>query len=277
MSKLENLRRMAGSNAAESMGTVPAPPMPGESALAAPSVPPRLQGVIRSKNVADIPVAKIIPDRDQPRESFDEESLGRLAESMRTRGQLQPIRVRWDEEEGLYVMICGERRWRAARLAGLKTLSCVIADEPADASELLALQLIENALREDLQPIEQARAFRSLMDQRHWSTRDLARELALTQSSVVKALALLEAPAQVQEKVEQGALSPATAYEVSKLEDPFEQAMLAVEIMAESLTRDQASERVRQRSGRTTQGRGEKSAGRNKGRGARPSSARPSA
>ena len=89
-------------------------------------------------------------------------------------------------------MICGERRWRAARLAGLPTLSCVIADEPTDAGELLALQLIENALREDLQPIEQARAFRSLMDQRHWSTRDLARELALTQSTVVKALALLE-------------------------------------------------------------------------------------
>ena len=93
MSKLENLRHMAGSNAAESMGTVPAPPMPGESALAAPRCP-RVSRVSSGPNVADIPVAKIIPDRDQPRESFDEESLGRLAESMRTRGQLQPIRVR---------------------------------------------------------------------------------------------------------------------------------------------------------------------------------------
>ena len=99
-------------------------------AAAAPAGPDRLQGVARSKNAAEIPVDRIGPDPDQPREEFDAEALGRLAESLKTRGQLQPIRVRWDEEQGAYVIVCGERRWRAAELAGLPTMSCVIVDGP---------------------------------------------------------------------------------------------------------------------------------------------------
>ena len=123
----------------------------------------------KSKDAVEIPLDKIVPDPDQPREEFDPEALERLAESLKTRGQLQPIRVRWDEAQGKYVIICGERRWRAARMAGLATMSCVVSEGPIDAGELLALQLIENCLREDLRPIEQARAFKSLMDRNGWS------------------------------------------------------------------------------------------------------------
>src|SRR4051812_22463781 len=214
MGKLDELMRSGAAAAAELMGAgVPTVhsasrqgPLPTET---------RYQGVVKDKNVASIPVEKIGRDPNQPREEFELESLGRLAESLKTRGQLQPIRVRWDEGQGVYIIVCGERRWRAAELAGLSTMACVIMEGPITAAELLAIQLVENALREDLKPIEQAKAFRSLMESNDWSTRQLASELAITQSNVVRALALLDLPAAVQVQVEEGTLSPATAYEVS--------------------------------------------------------------
>jgi ParB family chromosome partitioning protein len=245
MSKLDALKRLAGGNAAESMSR---PAMHGASAPP-PLVPPdRLQGVVRSKAAAEIPVDRIVPDPDQPREEFDADALAHLAESLRTRGQLQPIRVRWDEAQGLYVLVCGERRWRAATMAGLTTVSCIIADGPADPAELLALQLVENLIREDLRPIEQARAFRTLMDANGWSTHQLARELAITQSSVVRAVALLELPEAVQHQVEQGALPPATAYELSKLDSPAAVSEVAGRVVAEGLSRSETVAVVQARS-----------------------------
>jgi ParB family chromosome partitioning protein len=203
--------------------------------------------VVRSKDVAQIQLDRIAPDPGQPREDFDEESLGRLAESMKARGQLQPIRVRWDEDKGLYVIVCGERRWRAARVAGLASVACVIVEGALDPSELLAIQLVENALREDLKPIEQARAYRQLMDRNGWSTRQVAKELSIAQPQVVRALALLNLPGAVQDQVEQGALAPATAYEIGKLGGAEEQRAMAERVLAERLTRQEAVEAVRRR------------------------------
>jgi ParB family transcriptional regulator, chromosome partitioning protein len=264
MGKLDDLRRLAGGNVDDSMG-VGRPPRRDEAPSATSSAPPRWQGVAKSRNAAEVPVDRIGPDPDQPREEFDEESLRRLADSLRQRGQLQPIRVRWDEGRGQYVIVCGERRWRAAQLAGLATLSCVVMDGPADAGELLALQLVENCVREDLKPIEQARAFRALMASHGWTVSRVARELAIDHSNVSRALALLELPAAVQEQVEQGALPPATAYEVSKLADPAAQAEVAGRVVAEGLSRAEAIEAVRAASGRSPGGRAKTGA---KGRGA---------
>ena len=231
----------------------------------ASTMPARLQGIAKAKNASEIPLDKIGPDPNQPREEFEEEGLGRLAESMRTRGQLQPIRVRWDEGRAEYVIICGERRWRAATLAGLKAMSCVIEERPLDAGELLALQLVENALREDLKPIEQARAYKALMDRNGWTATQVGRELAIDQSSVSRALALLALPPAVQDLVERETLSPATAYEVSKLDDPEAQAEVAARVVAEGLSRSETIEAVRQAAGRS----GGKARGNAKGRGAK--------
>ncbi len=247
MGKLDELMKVSRGIAAESMGAhrAPAtPPMHGAST----SPPDRLQGIIRSRNAAEIPLAKIGPDPDQPREEFEPEALQRLADSLRARGQLQPIRVRWSEGQGRYVIVCGERRWRAAELAGMPTMSCVILEGAIEPAELLALQLVENMLREDLRPIEQARAFRTLIDRNGWTTRQLAAELAVTQSDVVRALALLELPAPVQERVEQGTLSPSTAYEISKVADPGEQAQLAERVVAEGMTRSETAAAAKQAS-----------------------------
>jgi ParB family transcriptional regulator, chromosome partitioning protein len=239
MSKLEKLLGGVGANIDASMGAGrEARPLHGATTSAAASNA-RMQGVTRSKDAAEIPVDRIAPDPDQPREEFEPESLARLAESLKTRGQLQPIRVRWDEAKGAYMLVMGERRWRAARMAGLNTLSCVIMEAPADPSELLALQMIENCVREDLRPVEQAKAYRSLISARGWSARQLAAELAINPATVTRALALLELPEAIQGQVEQGILAPHTAYEVSKLDTAEEQTTVAAAVVEQGLTRSE--------------------------------------
>jgi ParB family chromosome partitioning protein len=245
MSKLDKILAASGSNIDASMGAGrSAKPLHGATPTMSTSGPARLQGLARSQNAAEIPVDRIERAQEQPREDFNQEGLERLAQSLKTRGQLQPIRVRWDEGRGIYVIVCGERRWRAARMAGLSTLSCVIMDRPAEPGELLALQLIENALREDLRPIEQARAYKALMELHSWSARQLAAELVINPATVTRALALLELPTSVQDRVEEGSLAPATAYEVSKVDDPATQAQVAQVALDEGLKRSEVAELV---------------------------------
>jgi ParB family chromosome partitioning protein len=144
----------------------------------------------------------------------------------------------------MYVIIAGERRLRAAKMAGLKAVPCVIQEGELTESQRLVEQLAENIIRADLQPIEQARAFRRLMDLNGWSARQLARELHIADANVVRALALLELPERVQMQVEAGKLAPSVAYEVSRLESSEEQASLAEKIVTEKLTRDQVTAAV---------------------------------
>lgn len=257
MGKLENMMRGVGANVGESMGEGRAGGMVSR-APAAPfgGVPARLQGVAKVPGAAEIPVEKIQADADQPREEFDEESLERLAESLKTRGQLQPIRVRWDEGRGAYVILCGERRWRAAAKAGIRTMTCVVQEGAITPGELLTLQLVENLMREDLRPLEQAKAFRGLMGFNGWSIRQLARELAIDHSGVIRALALLDLPASIQDQVEAGSLPPATAYEVSKIVDPAAQSDLAARVVTEGLSRAETVEVVRRAPGRKAKAKG---------------------
>lgn len=213
MSKLDELKRAGLANAFESMGAfAPAP----ESAPMPTASPGRHDGVIRAKDVCIIPLGRIERDPGQPREEFEEEPLRRLADSLKERGQLQPIGVRWDEGRGAYVIVYGERRWRAAALAGMASVSAVVLEKALAPAELLVVQLVENAVREDLRPVEQARAYRRLMDVKGWSTRQVARELSVDQAGVVRSLALLDLPEGVQARVEQGAINPTTAYEIAK-------------------------------------------------------------
>ena len=246
------------SNVRESMGdfegAVRGAPSPGPRAT-----PPHLVGVVRSKDVSEIAIDRIDRDPSQPREEFDPEGLERLAQSLQQRGLLQPIRVRWDAENERYVIICGERRWRAAKMAGLKSLACVIVEKDLSQQERLAIQLVENALREDLRPIEQARSYQLLMEAQGWTVRQLAAELSIHHGQVVRALSLLDLPQPVQDQVEQGTLAPATAYEISKVEDETTQRELAVRVVEEGLSRDETIEAVRaaqKRPARNQKGRG---------------------
>jgi ParB family chromosome partitioning protein len=245
MGKLDALRRGAGSNATESMGG-------RERADAAPAASGRAEGnryrgVERLKGANAIAVERLTRDPSQPREIFDEASLQELVESIESLGMLQPVRVRWDEELGMYVVIAGERRLRAAKMAGLKAVPCVIQEGELTESQRLMEQLAENIIRADLQPVEQAKAFRRLMDLNGWSARQLAREMHIADANVVRALALLELPETVQMQVEAGRLAPSVAYEVSRLDDAQEQESLAERIVTEKLTREQAVAAVQAR------------------------------
>jgi ParB family chromosome partitioning protein len=254
MGKLDELRRGAGGNATESMGgrdrrePSPSAPPAGRSTVERP----RYQGLERLKGANEIAVERLTRDPSQPREIFDEAALQELVESIESLGVLQPIRVRWDEELSMYVVIAGERRLRAAKMAGLKAVPCVIQEGALTESQRLIEQLAENIIRADLQPVEQAKAFRRLMDLNSWSARQLAREMHIADANIVRALALLELPGGVQAEVEAGRLAPSVAYEVSRLDTPEEQADLAERVVAEKLTRDQVADVVKARK----QGRG---------------------
>ena len=207
-------------------------------------------GVTRAKNVCVIPLDRIARDPNQPREEFDPEALLRLADSLKERGQLQPIGVRWDEALGVYMIVFGERRWRAAGMAGLLTVNAMVMEGAISPDDLIVVQLVENAVREDLRPIEQARAYRKLMDAKGWSTRQVARELAVDQARVVRALALLDLPEVVQEQVEQGAITPTTAYEISKAA-PDRQEELAHRVVTEGLRTADVTEARKPKSDRS--------------------------
>ena len=246
MSKLDALKRSAGVHVAESAARREGAALP--AATVAALNPARMEGVARSKTALEVPLERIERDPEQPREEFDDEALDRLAGSIRARGLLQPIRVRWDEERGRYVLIAGERRWRAAQRAGLTTLTCIVDDGAMSAAERLAVQVTENLLREDLTPIEKARAYRTLMDLNGWSGNQLARELGVAQSGVVQALALLELPEPIQAQVDRGVLAPSVAYEVSRLPGPEAQAEVVARVVDEGLSRSEAVEAVRRQS-----------------------------
>src|SRR5262249_55535808 len=153
---------------------------------------------------------------------------------------------RWSKELKQWVIISGERRWRAAQRAGLKEVDCYFDEGDLTPSEILEQQLIENCQREDLQPIEEAEAFASLMKLNGWTGKQIANVLRIPPSRVSRVLALLNLPEQVQEKVASGQLAARSAYEISKLCDAQKQVELAERAAAGKLPHDQAAAAVRQ-------------------------------
>jgi len=197
-----------------------------------------------------VEISRVIPDPHQPREQFSEDALHRLASSIQKKGQLSPIRVRWSDEDQKWIIIFGERRWRAAQRAGLREIDCYFLEGDFAPTEILEEQLIENCLREDLQPIEEAKAFSELMVVRGWTGRELAQALQISPSRVSRALALLKLPEAVQQQVAVGEIAARTAYEISRLGNEQTQTALAECTAAGTITPAQARNQVRKRMGR---------------------------
>lgn len=182
----------------------PAPAPPPERVAPSPApaaVPPPVDN---SDQVQEIPIAAIVPNTFQPRTQFDQEALDDLAASVKAHGILQPIMVR-PSGKGRYELVAGERRFRAAELAGLSRVP-VIVREISD-EESLTVALIENIQREDLNAIETARGYRQLLDQFHVSQTELARALGKGLSTISNMLRLLDLPAEVQDSIAHGKLS----------------------------------------------------------------------
>jgi ParB family transcriptional regulator, chromosome partitioning protein len=262
MKAADSLRARLGDHAKESMGIGREPATAAQAPLpsaAPPAGAAKYRGIAEHRKSLVIPVDRLVPDPDQPRKEFDTEDLGRLAASLKARGQLQPIRVRWDEAASRWVVVAGERRYRAAIEAGLPTLLCVEASADQSADDRLEDQLTENCIREDLKPVEQAHAFKALLDRKGWSYRELADHLHVSAGGIAQALALLRLPVPVQERVDAGALAPTVAYEIARVPDPEAQAELAARVEARGMNRREATEaarRVRPKGVKAGKGRG---------------------
>jgi ParB family transcriptional regulator, chromosome partitioning protein len=172
------------------------------------------------------------PNRFQPRTNIDDSRIEDLARSIRSNGIIQPIVVR--RVEGGYEIVAGERRWRASQHAGLLKVPVVVRDIPDD--RLLAVALIENIQREDLNPIEEAHAYRRLTDQYHLTQEQIAEAVGKDRSSVANFLRLLRLPQEVREHLGSGALSMGHARALLGLGDEASQLRVAREVVAKNLS-----------------------------------------
>src|SRR4051794_30240958 len=172
--------------------------------LAALLTSPELGGGDPDVDLRHVPLELIRPNPHQPRREFDEGALVALAESLRERGVLQPVLVR-PVHGGTYELIAGERRWRAARLAELETIPALV--RPQGDAESLELALIENMAREDLNPIEEARACALLVEELGLTREDIGRRVGRSRVAVSNLLRLLDLPDEVLELIASGALS----------------------------------------------------------------------
>lgn len=178
----------------------------------------------------DLPVDAILPNPNQPRKSLDSASLQELVSSMRQTGVLQPVVVR--PSGGDYQLIVGERRWRAAKLAGLSTIPAVVRE--ATDAECLELALIENLLREDLNPMEEAEAYQRLLAEFEWTQEELAKRVGKDRTSIANCLRLLRLPAIIQDDLRVGRLTMGHARALLSLTSPAEQLKLREEILTHS-------------------------------------------
>ena len=192
LSSLIEVRAPVQVSPAPAPATIPAPPQEQPNPVPAPGL-------------SSISVAEIKPNKYQPRRGFDETALAQLAESIKQSGLMQPVIVRPAASGGGYELVAGERRWRAARLAGLTEIPALVRDLSDEESAEWAI--VENVQREDLNPIERAWAFRALMDRFALSHGQIAERAGLDRSSVANFVRLTELEPQIQEMISAGRLN----------------------------------------------------------------------
>jgi ParB family chromosome partitioning protein len=180
------------------------------------------------ESLIEIPVDHIEANPHQPRKAFDFKSLGELAASIKAAGVIQPVIVRRHADG--YQLIAGERRWRAARQAGLERIPALVRD--ATDAQSLELALIENLLREDLNPMEEAEAYQKLLAQFSWTQEELAQRIGKDRSSIANCLRLLKLPAEIQADLRGGRLTMGHARALLALATDAEQLRLRDEILA---------------------------------------------
>lgn len=200
------------------------------AAAEAPSAPAQAGASLRT-----LPIESLVPNRDQPRKHFEAALLRELADSIKIHGIVQPIVVTpHDDPPGSFMIVAGERRWRAAQIAGQHDVPVVVRDTPE--SDRLELAVLENLQRLDLSPIEEAAAYRQLMDVREYTQEQLAERLGKDRSTIANALRLLKLPPKVQGLVQDGRLSMGHARALLALESPADMIELALETIARGYT-----------------------------------------
>lgn len=188
--------------------------------------------VVKEPGEVKVRLSQIEPNKDQPRTSFDEDALIELSESIKQYGVLQPLLVQ--KKDDYYEIIAGERRWRAAKLAGVKEVPVIIKDY--STQEIMEIALIENIQREDLNPIEEARAYDRLIKEYRLKQDEVAEKVSKSRAAITNSLRLLKLDERVQEMVMEGKLSNGHARTIIGIEDGDKQYLIAQKIFDEKLS-----------------------------------------
>jgi ParB family chromosome partitioning protein len=202
-------------------------------------------------NTLELPLENLRPNPRQPRKAFDQGTLQELADSLRLHGILQPVVVR--RTIAGYELISGERRWRAARIAGLSTIPAVVRPGVSD-EEMLELALVENVQRQDLDAVERAHGFRAMMDALRITQEEVAKKVGLQRATVANHLRLLDLPPQIQEAVSKGLLSMGHARAILGLQTPGDQLNAMERAVREGLSVRQVEAFAREGSPRSKPG-----------------------
>lgn len=194
---------------------------------------PLLSSQLMNKNaVVELDINKIEPNKEQPRKNFNEQSLNELAESISNYGLIQPIVVKKNED--YYKIITGERRWRASRIAGLKAVPCIVKEY--SSQETLEVSLIENIQRENLNPIEEAKAYNILIDEFNLTQESIAEKVGKSRSNITNILRLLNLDSRVQDFIIENKITSGHARALLAIEDNNIQFELAEKIIEDSLS-----------------------------------------
>jgi ParB family chromosome partitioning protein len=193
---------------------------------------PEEYGILKDERYIEMDIERLKPNPHQPRKSFDDESINDLARSIKESGVLQPIIA--VQDEGYYKIIVGERRWRASQKAGLKKIPVLIRSM-TDAQQLEA-SLIENLQREDLNPIEIAKAYQNMTEKLNYSQKEVSDRVGKDRASVANYIRLLKLPLEVQDMLQNGSLTMGHARALVTLEDPEEQISISRQIKKKQLS-----------------------------------------
>ena len=209
----------------------------------------------RGSALIEVPLSRIIPNSFQPRKHFDEEQLASLTASVRELGVLQPVLVR-PAQDDRYELVAGERRWRAAKRAGLQTIPALVRDVTDDAS--LEQALVENLHRQDLNPLEEGAAYQQLIEDFHLTHEELATRVGKSRAAISNTLRLFQLPPTIQRLVAEGQLAEGHARALLGTPDRSFQEALAKRTVHEGLSVRAVEEAVRARNdlGRSTTGVG---------------------
>ncbi len=197
----------------------------------------------KNVGIAELKITQIEPDPDQPRKDFDEEKLAMLATSIQQHGVIQPLIVA-EEKDGFYRIIAGERRWRAAKQAGLQTVPAVVRTYSKEQSAEIAL--VENLQREDLNGIEEAKGYQTLMSEFSLTQQQVAEKVGKSRPAIANALRLLRLPESVQDMVTYGELSSGHARAIAGVDDADVQIDLAQKVIAHDLSVRQTEKMIAQ-------------------------------
>jgi len=202
---------------------------PDEHGTATSDLPPLAAGAY----FAELPIVQVRPNRVQPRQAFDEEAMAELVHSIAEVGLLQPVVVRWTEDDS-YELVMGERRWRAAREAGLETIPAIVRQ--TDDADMLRDALLENLHRSDLNPLEEAAAYQQLLEDFSCTHDELASRIGRSRPQISNTIRLLRLSPAVQRRVAAGVISAGHARSLLAVEDPALQDRLAARVVAEGIS-----------------------------------------